>query len=1325
MSKGQLLQDILTKAEKAKKDYDWLKASKLYKKALDRTLPLEDFLRAGEIQERIGFCFQNKAMQSESQKEFNNRTLNAVEAYEKAQSFYEKSKDKKKSALIYRCRAVGKYLSQMLVTDPNEKRELLNECFELVGKALTGFLNFNDKLEYGKTYNNLPFLFFWRIVFEWNRQTLETVVKKGMEWGEAAVSMLSEVNDLHEMAKVNLTLATCLMFFEAFIEEPEEKEINRLKVVNYLSRAVDVSESIGDAVLLGHSHLFLGAHTGEEESTRHFEKVIECGERTGDNLLLAGGHDLLSYMTYWKAIATENPDQRIKIAEKAIRSYDEAEHWLSIIRQANPRVVFMRLRARARTPPASHAEHYLQLSMWETKRSIRQKILIDAEKASAKALKVAEDSDIPYVVLYFLHVASKVLEAKAHVEPNRAQKRKRLEKALKYRKKANKILEQLTPFDYYAQGEMQNYLAEILAELADTEKTTNGRIKLLKEAVSSKEKSLNLCHRMIPYFEGIGDITFFAALQQYQDTYATLLTRLYNLTSNPEHLRKAIEIHKRAIRSAKKVDLVSLVGESFWKIAKAHDVLGDLLEAAENYEIASQNYVDASQRIPQLKDFYQEHAAYMEAWSEIERARDHHARSEYGEAREHYEKAAGLHKSTGRWSYLSSNYLAWTRLEEAEELSRREQTEGAKNLFKRAAKLFKEAKKSVETELEKIWGRKEKEVTARLVEASYVRREYCLGRIALEEAKILDRQGDPAASSRKYGMAAEAFQKAMEGMEHELDRKELRKEFQPIVYLSQAWQTMSRAEAEVSPDLYLKASRLFEKAKEHSTNEKARLLALGHSCFCRALELGARFEATRDSALHLDATHQLERAANYYVKAGFKTASEYAMATQRLFDAYIYMDNAKKEMDPERKARYYIVAEKVLQTSIGSYLKAKHPAKSGQVQQLLEKVRAEKELAKSISEVLHAPTITSSTASFVTPPQTQERSVGLEKFEHASVQGKLILSKSEVSLGEDFNLEIQIGNVGKEAVLLVKVEEILPKGFELAKIPEERYSFKDPYLDMKGIQLNPLKAEEIQLVLRSFSKGPVEIKPRITYVGETGEQMTYEPDPVTIKLSEMVLPNRVPTGYTRLDALLLGGIPKNYAVVLTSPSCDERDLLIDSFLKTPLKNGEITFYVTVDPGKAKKIAEDSPNLYLFICNPQADRMVKSRLNIFKLKGVENLTEINIALTSAFRMLEKTPIGSRRACLQIISDVLLQHNAVKTRRWLTSLIQELKSRSFTTLAVMDPQMHPEQEVRAVLDLFEGEINISEGETGTQKYLKIKRMTTQKYLETTLRLRKEKL
>jgi tetratricopeptide (TPR) repeat protein/KaiC/GvpD/RAD55 family RecA-like ATPase len=246
------------------------------------------------------------------------------------------------------------------------------------------------------------------------------------------------------------------------------------------------------------------------------------------------------------------------------------------------------------------------------------------------------------------------------------------------------------------------------------------------------------------------------------------------------------------------------------------------------------------------------------------------------------------------------------------------------------------------------------------------------------------------------------------------------------------------------------------------------------------------------------------------------------------------------------------------------------------------------------------------------------------------------------------------------------------------------------------------------------------VESKMIYI-ETGR---VEPQPV----AEVVLPDHITTGYGDLDDLLFGGIPRSYAVILTSPSCDERDLLIKRFLEAEAKKGEVTFYVTIDPGKAKTLTEEfQSNFYLFICNPQAHKIIKSLPNVFKLKGVENLTDINIAFTSAFRKLDKTPSGPRRACIEIISDVLLQHHAVQTRRWLTGLLPELKSKGFTTLAVMDPEMHPQQEVRAIAGAFEGEINIYKRKTkkGLEKFLKIEKMYNRKYSKNELPLQEEKL
>ena len=123
----------------------------------------------------------------------------------------------------------------------------------------------------------------------------------------------------------------------------------------------------------------------------------------------------------------------------------------------------------------------------------------------------------------------------------------------------------------------------------------------------------------------------------------------------------------------------------------------------------------------------------------------------------------------------------------------------------------------------------------------------------------------------------------------------------------------------------------------------------------------------------------------------------------------------------------------------------------------------------------------------------------------------------------------------------------------------------------------------------------------------------------------------------------------------------------------------------------------------------------------------SLTEINIALARAFRRLDELPDGSKRICISIVSDVLLQHQAVNTKRWLTELVTDLKARGFTTLAVMNPLMHPPQDVQAILGLFEGEIALYDKETkkGTQKVLKIQRMYNQQYQEKELLLRKEKM
>ena len=227
--------------------------------------------------------------------------------------------------------------------------------------------------------------------------------------------------------------------------------------------------------------------------------------------------------------------------------------------------------------------------------------------------------------------------------------------------------------------------------------------------------------------------------------------------------------------------------------------------------------------------------------------------------------------------------------------------------------------------------------------------------------------------------------------------------------------------------------------------------------------------------------------------------------------------------------------------------------------------------------------------------------------------------------------------------------------------------------------------------------------------------------------NEFISPKRISTGYKDLDNFLFGGLPEKYAVIITSPSNDEREILIKNFLRAGVNAGEVTFYLTLHSENGRSLAEEHPgNFYLFLSNPRANDSNTSLPNVFNLNEVSNLSNIDIALTKSLRRLESTSSGAKRICMDIISDVLLQHGSVITRKWVNRLVSELKSKGFTILALINPLMHPPQQVQAILGLFDGEIEICEKETedGVENILRIKKMYNQQYLKGELVIKRER-
>ncbi len=342
------------------------------------------------------------------------------------------------------------------------------------------------------------------------------------------------------------------------------------------------------------------------------------------------------------------------------------------------------------------------------------------------------------------------------------------------------------------------------------------------------------------------------------------------------------------------------------------------------------------------------------------------------------------------------------------------------------------------------------------------------------------------------------------------------------------------------------------------------------------------------------------------------------------------------------------------------------------------------------------------------------------------VEATLSSSKKDVKMNEDFSLELKLFNRGNQPIMLRKIEGISPDDFTITDMSRNVF-YRDGYLDATKVVLNQKKHTEIMLVLQPRREGSLAIELKMAYSDQMDREFVIELETVTINVLGDLIP-RISTGFEDLDKLLFGGIPEGYSVILTSPSCDERDLLTSRFLKKGIEREEVTFYVTIEANILKhNIGKKQPNLHVFLFNPQADSLVEGLPSVFKLKNIDNLTDINIMLTSAFRKTEMSPRIPKRAYVEILSDILLQHGAVRTRKWLTGILATLKSEGFTSLMLLNPQMHSAEEVEAVLDPFEGEIDIYQRKTNgmTQKCLRIKRMLNQRYLENEMPLMKERL
>jgi len=1083
-------QATLEKAREQEKRYDWLAAANSYQQALHVDSSMVS--SALEIWERIGFCYQLASRQTESLEEFKKLTQLAVKAYISAAELLEKDRKAKSQGKSLQLYAVAEYIRSWVTSSPSEKREVLANSSELAKRSLDAYRSACDELDCGRTSNDILMCLLERLYVASDSEEMKNVGQEGIDCANQVITILSKFEDKGELLRACST-AGLLGWHVANFVELEEKAQKELveRSLSYSEKALELSKHVDNPYYTALSNWAAALCTlvfteKAELALQYAKRMLEQGNNVRDNYLKGVASYVLAFATDWMMIRETDPDRKKEGNKKIINYAEDAIRYLQLVGQD----FFI-----AETY-MFYAESYFALGLDVETSPVERRIALEkAVDIGRKGLEHAIRSGSPDARGSTLHALSKALHFYSNIETRKEEKTRLLQEALDCRKEFDEIVQKAFPSNDWLIGVNKNYQGSIKVDLARVELDHDKKRVLLESAVSDIEDGISHCRRWISFRPVPTQI---ATVGSFEDEFGTILSDLYLLTKDKIALIRAIEAHESAARQFKKAGMPSRVAESCWKMARDQDRLGEYQKATENFENASSEYTVAAQNTPNFANFYQDHASYMKAWSEIEKASVAHECENYADAMKHYETTANLLKQTKSWRYLSSNFFGWSHLEQAEDLSRKENSSESIEVFEKSAEFFKEAKEAFEKEMDKIQNLDEKEMAIELGKASMRREHYCLARIEVEEAKILDRKGNHTQSAEKYDSAANAFEKILDTMETEADRREM----EPFYYLCRAWQKMKIADKSASPELYREASELFLKAKEHSTKDRTTLLASGNSAFCKALEHGTEFEATREKD-HFSKTKQyLESAADYYLRAGFDNASVWTSATEMLFDAYNYMISAELKADPQKKMKIYLLAEKCLERSARLYGEAGYFAKKEEVLKTLRKVVEKREFALSLGELFTAPNDASSTRAISAPRLTVEEPVGLLKFEHAFLQANLILDKKEILVGESLSLEVQLVNSGKDSAFLTRAEEIFPEGFDVIEKPE-KCAVNDRFLNLKGRKLGPLETDEIRVKLRPRKKGEFTFAPTIQFIDEAGEHKSSKLEQVTVSVKEM------------------------------------------------------------------------------------------------------------------------------------------------------------------------------------------------------------------------------
>ncbi len=945
--------DLLLEQARAEEEaYNWVEAAKLFEQAAMFYLDKKMLEKAAMSYKRLGHANAQASETADTSEEYKNLNNLAIVAHKKAKNLFKQTKNKPEEL---ECEAEVFYIKGVISGSVMEAKRNTSESYELFIKSSEIYENKEDLESMARTLSRGAVTSGNLILYCSDPKEIEEFYQKCIKIADKSWKLSIKIGNIQSLAK-SLLAEGWASYLRPFIIDFTREEHWREYFNEYLmkcDKSLKFIEGVTNSIVLGEISLvsggwycYYGVFVEDKKKQREFiDKGLELLEKAFIFASNTKDKSLMIYSLFWVNWFALLGGRFKYIQKRIFKDVHEIIVLGKIYRDLYSNPGFF-----ANLMPANYYSNFAQRSFINPaqKKSYAEKG-IEYANESLKAT-----SFLPYSA-WIYQILTSTYSQLVILATSKDEKNKIIQKMLQYAKMAENISRNYK--GGYSKAAGYSCLYRAYKTLADIAKSEEGKIEMLSITIEALEKYI--MHEM----ESRGRII------AVQIRLGTLYQELGIVSKDINVLLKARELFIHIIKESVEKGYIYYAAAAHKYIAHIEDRMGNYTASANHYKKALESHNNSLKNIEYipLKSKIKEKKDYSRAWNLIEKAKAYHKKEEHLLSKKNYEEACKILETLQKFHYEAFYYFAWASQEEAEQYSKEEHHEKAIQKYEITKNNFQKAKKFLEKTFKKSSDKEIKEKIEKLAKVADVRINYCSARIDLEKARILGKKGEHLAAAEKFATTASQFRDVCSLFRIERERDELK----AVYYLCKAWESMELAENYEVPEKFKEAANLFIKASQLFTESKLKFLASGNSSFCLALEHGCKFDESHEivikAKLYTKVKSLLRNAATSYEKGGFKSGSDWALATSTYFDGVWHLIRTDEELEISKRKSLLNIGSNYLKSAAELFGKSGYKEKEREVLEQLKRVLKEEKILVSALNTIKKPSISSSIEGIIAP----------------------------------------------------------------------------------------------------------------------------------------------------------------------------------------------------------------------------------------------------------------------------------------------------------------------------------------------------------------------